>query len=217
MDKYFYKIIDDIDFVWKIETVTVDPYKLNENDFGHFVCNQRQFVPYLFQSIQDIKNRNLLNNYKEVSPQVLTDDNCYLDKTIGLLHKNNYWNTLFAVRHIGCLNTLSPIVFRTTVEEVDSRIYDRLMTCDFAVGQKIYETAYKYFKSLCEIDGYFSSSNLDTIDKFLKTIQLQAVYIRQDGNINENIILFAFRPSWDEEHGLQIILNLENYDVTINE
>lgn len=217
MDKYFFKIIDSIDFVWKIEKITNDPYKLNETDFGHFVCNQRQFVPYLFQSIQDIKNRDLLNDYKEIIPQVLTEDIYYFENTIGLLHKDNYWNTLFAVRHINCLKRMSPIIFRTTIEDLDCKIYDKLMACTFSVGQRIYEAAFNYFKKLWAIDEYFSSTNLDTLDKFLKTIQLQAIYIRQDNNVNDNDVLFAFRPSWDEEHGLRIILNLENYEVTIEE
>jgi hypothetical protein len=217
MEKYFFKIVDNIDFVWKVKKITSDPYKLDETDFGHFVCNQRQFVPYLFQSIHDVKNRGLLNDYKEILPHVLTDDNYYFDKTIGLLHKDTYWDTLFAVRHINCLNRMSPIIFRTAIEDLDCKIYEKLMACNFLVGQKIYETAYSYFKKLWEIDEYFSSTNLDTIDKFLSTIILQAVYIRQDSNIEKNIIQFAFKPSWDEEHGLNINLNIENLEATINE
>lgn len=217
MDKYFFKIVDDIDFVWKIEKITNDPYKLDETDFGHFVCNQRQFIPYLLQSIHDIKTRGLLTDYKEILPQVLTEDNYYFDKTVGLLHKNSYWNTLFAVRHINCINRVSPIIFRTTIEELDCKIYEKLMACNFSVGQKIYQAAYNYFKQLWEIDEYFSSTNLDTLDKFLNTIQLQAIYIRADDNVNDNDVLFSFRPSWDEEHGMRIVLKLENYEVTIDE
>jgi hypothetical protein len=213
MDRYFYKIVDDIDFVWKIERVRSDAYKLNETDFGHFVCNHRLFVPYLFKNIQDIRTRGLLNGYKEILPQVLTDDNCYLDNTIGLLHKNSYWETLFAVRHVGFLNKMSPIIFGSTIKDVDSTVYQKLMACDHAVGQKIYQAAYTYFKSLCDIDEYFSSTSLDTIDKFLTTLQLQAVYIGQ----NENSIRFAFRPSWDEEHGLSINLDVESFSVTIDD
>jgi hypothetical protein len=217
MDKYYFKIVDNIDFVWKVEKITSDPYKLNEIDFGHFVCNQRQYVPYLFQDIQDIKNRELFNDYKEILPQVLTDDCYYFDKIVGLLQKDNYWDTLFAVRHISCLNRFSPIIFRTVIEDLDCKIYEKLMACDFSVGQKIYDTAYNYFKKLWDINEYFSSSNLDTIDKFLNTIKLQAVYVRRDGSINDNIVHFTFRPSWDEEHGLAIDLNLETFDTTINE
>lgn len=213
MNTYFYKIVDSIDFVWKIETITSDPYKLNETDFGHFVCNQRQYIPYIFKGIQDIRNRGLLNDYKEILPQVLTDDNCYLDKTIGLLHKDSYWQTLFAVRHVRCLNRMSPIIFNSAIEDADSNIYQKLMSCDDAIGQKVYQAAYAYFKSLWEIDEYFSATNLDTIEKFLPTIKLQGVYIRQD----ENDICFAFRPSWDEEHGLNINLDIESFEVTIDD
>jgi hypothetical protein len=215
MNRYFYKIVDNIDFVWKIEKVTSDPYKLDEIDNGHFVCNQRQFIPYLFQGIPDIKNRGLLNDYKEILPQLLTDDNCYLDKTIGLLHKDNYWETLFAVRYISCLNRMSPVIFNSKIEDSDSDLYDKLMACNHTIGQNIYEAAYGYFKDLWEIDEYFSATNFDTIEKFVKTIELQAVYIRPDNNLSENYICFAFRPSWDEEHGLRINLDLESFEVTV--
>lgn len=217
MNKYFYKIIDAIDFVWKIEPITNDPYKLNETQFGLFVCNQRQFVPYLFQNIQDIKNRGLLDGYKEISLQVMTDDNCYLDKTIGLLHKNNYWNALFAVRYLGCINRMSPVIFNSTIEDTDSEAYEKLMACDNAVGKKVYEAAYTYFKSLWDIDEYFSASNLDTIDKFLATLKLQAVYVGQEDRIGKNKIQFAFRPSWNEEHGLSINLDLKSFEVSIDD
>jgi hypothetical protein len=216
MERYFYKIVDNIDFVWKIEPVLDDPYKLNTTDFGYFVCNQKQFIPYLFQSIQDIKSRNLIDDFKEILPQVLTDDNCYFDKSIGLLHKDSYWKTLFAVRQINFLNRMSPIIFQPNINDIDIKNYNKLMSCDYHIGKKIYEAAYNYFKRLWEIDEYFSSSNLDTMDKFLKTIQLQAIYIRQNDENRDNIF-FAFRPSWDEEHGLQIILNLETFEVAIDE
>jgi hypothetical protein len=217
MDRYFFKVIDNIDFVWKIEKNVADPYKGDDVSFGLFVCNEHQFVPYLFRTIHDIQSRGLLNDYQEIIPSILTDEKYFYDKTIGLLHKDNYWNTLFAVRYIPCLGTTAQIIFGHKIEPIDSAIYQKLIKCNATVGQIIYNTAYTYFKGLWEIDDYFSSSNLDTMDKFLPTIQLQAIYIGRDNDINENHVLFSFRPSWDEEHGLRITLNLDTKEVQLME
>ena len=51
MEKYFFKIVDNIDFVWKINTHVLDPYKQGEIDFGHYVSNQRVFNPYIFETL----------------------------------------------------------------------------------------------------------------------------------------------------------------------
>lgn len=217
MDKYFFKIVDNIDFVWKIEMVKKDPYRLDETDLGLFVCNQRQFIPYLLNTIQDIRNRNLLDDYKEIRPQILTEDTYYLDPIIGLLHKDNYWNSLCAVRHIRCLDRFAPVVFGNNIDETDQLIYSRLMSFDPAVGQKVYEVAYAYFKSLWEVDDYFSSTNLVTLESFLQTLQLQSVYIRKDEDADENLVSIHFRPSWDEEHGLTIVVNSESLEVKTNQ
>jgi hypothetical protein len=57
MEKYFYKLVDNIDFVWKINTHVLDPYKKGEIDFGHYVNNQRVFNPYLFESLRDFQQK----------------------------------------------------------------------------------------------------------------------------------------------------------------
>lgn len=215
MDRYFFKVIDNIDFVWKIEENTKDPYKGNEIEFTLSVCNERQFVPYLFRTIHDIKNKGLLNDYEEITPGVLTDEKYYYDKTIGLLHKDSYRNTLFAVRYINCLGITAQVVFREEIQLKDIAVYSKLISCNKNVGDAIYETAYNYFKSLWEIDEYFSSTNLDTMEKFLVTLQLLPVHIRENDGIKENLILFHFRPSWDEEHGLRISLDVETNEVEL--
>lgn len=212
MDKYFFKIVDNIDFVWKIETVKKDPYKADETDFGLFVCDQRQFVPYLFNNIQDIRNRDLLDDYKEIIPQILIEDTYYLDPVIGLLHKDSYWNSLFAVRHIKCLDRFAPVVFEDTISGTDQLTYSRLMSFDPEIGQKVYESAYAYFKSLWKVDDYFSSTNLVTLESFLETLKLQSIYIRKNEDAAD--VSIHFRPSWDEEHGLTILLNTETLEVT---
>lgn len=223
MDRYFYKIIDNIDFVWKIETILNDPYKQNEIDYGHYVCNKRQFIAYLFESIEDIEKQKLFTDYKEIKPDSINADQCYLDKTVGLLHKDEFWLNLYALRYVNCLDKLSPIVFGNSdvqenfITETDRDLYLKLMFCDKSIGQKIYQTAYQYFKSLESLDQSFSETNLDTLDKFLPTLELQAVYLSYKENENANIACIVFRPSWDPELGLAVLLNLDTMEVKLHE
>ena len=79
MEKYFYKIVDNIDFVWKIESILNDPYRQNEIDFGHFACNKRLFNPYIFKSFEDFEKHELLTSYKEIKAGQINDDKCYFD------------------------------------------------------------------------------------------------------------------------------------------
>lgn len=223
MDRYFYKVIDNIDFVWKVETITNDPYKLNEVDFGHYICNNRQYIGYIFHSVEDIEKRNLFKDYKEIKPNLINSDKCYFDKTIGLLHTDDYWQDLYAVRYVNCLESLSPILFGDSLRRVDfitdtdRDLYLRFMTCDKSIGQKIYQAAYNYFKVLWEIDEYYSGTNLDTLEKFMPTLHLQAVYLWHDKDENQNIASISFNPSWDEEHKLSIRLNLDTLEAKPNE
>ena len=66
MEKYFYKLVSNIDFVWKIKIHNQDPYRQGEMDFGHYVCNQRVFNPYIFESLADFEQREFLSDYKEI-------------------------------------------------------------------------------------------------------------------------------------------------------
>ena len=50
MEKYFFKLVDNIDFVWKIKLHVLDPYKEGEIDFGHYVSNLRVFNPNIFEA-----------------------------------------------------------------------------------------------------------------------------------------------------------------------
>ena len=221
MEKYFYKIIDNIDFVWKVETILNDPYKLHKIDYGHYVCNKRQFIPYLFESIGDIEKQNLFADYKEIKPDLFTADNCYFDNIVGLLHKDEYWLNLHAIRFVNCIDKLSPIVFGDSnkqenfITESDRDLYLKLMSFDRSVGQKIYQTAYNYFKSLWSVDKFFSETNLDTLEKFLPTLELQAIYLRHEEKENANIACIVFRPSWDYELGLALLLNLDTMEVEL--
>ncbi len=81
------------------------------------------------------------------------------------------------------------------------------MSFDRSIGQKIYQTDYNYFKSLWSADQFFSETNLDTLEKFLLALELQAIYLRYEENENANIACIVFRPSWDHELGLALLLN----------
>ena len=223
MEKYFYKLVDNIDFVWKIEVNDKDPYRQGEMDYGHYVCNQRVFNPSIFESLTDFEQRETLSDYKEIEADHVNDENCYFDRSIGLLHTNDYWTNLHAHRHVRCLGKIVPIVFGnsedkvTSISNKDRERYLKLMACGPEVGQEIYITAHDYFKSLWEFDTHFSKTNLDTLESFLPTLEQQAIYLSQGKNEEINTACVVFRPSWDPEHGLAILINLDSKEVKLYE
>lgn len=223
MEKYFYKIVDNIDFVWKIEPIINDPYKQNEINFGHYACNKRIFNPHIFESLDDFEKREFLTSYKEIKPDLINEEKCYFDKTIGLLHKGDYWQNLYALRQVNCLDETVPIVFGNSTDqenfitEKDRELYLKLMSCSKLVRQDIYKLAYSYFKSLWEFDVFFAKTNLNTLEKFLPTLELQAIYLKYEEEENADIVTVVFRPSWDPEHGLAIILDLDSMEVKLYE
>jgi hypothetical protein len=222
MEKYFYKLVDNIDFVWKINIHVQDPYKQGEIDFGHYVCNQRVFNPYVFENISDFEQRTFLSDYKEIETGVINEENCYFDHSIGLLHTDDYWTNLHAHRNVNCLGKITPIVFgggKGTIEITnnDRDRYLKLMACGPEVGQAIYSVANDYFRSLWEFDSHFSETNLDTLESFLPTLELQAIYLNEEKNEKTDTACVVFRPSWDPEHGLAILINLDSKEVTLYE
>ena len=235
MEKYFYKIVDNIDFVWKINIHVQDPYKQGELDFGHYVCNQRVFNPHVFESLADFQQRESVSAYREIEPDSVNDENCYFDGIIGLLHTDDYWTNLYALRHINCLGKIASIVFDNSKEGLnaisnnDRERYLKLMACGPEVGQAIYHTAHDYFSSLWEFDTHFAETNLDTLEKFLPTLDLQAIYLRGESAAAEraesgkekqkevDTACVVFRPSWDPEHGLAVLINLDSKEVTLYE
>lgn len=235
MEKYFYKIVDNIDFVWKINTHVQDPYKKGEMDFGLYVGNQRVFNPYLFESLADFQDSAFLSDYQEIEADVVNERNCYFDRRIGLLHTDEYWTNLHAHRNVPCLGKITPIVFSSTAEQTnvlsnsEREQYLKLMACGPEVGQAIYHTAHDYFRSLWEFDPHFSETNLDTLELFLPTLELQAIYLKSDQQNEKqsaaaeragkevDTACVVFRPSWDPEHGLAILINLDSKEVTLYE
>jgi hypothetical protein len=128
------------------------------------------------------------------------------------------------------LGKITPIVFSSTAEQTnaisnsDRERYLKLMGCGPEVGQAIYRTAHDYFRSLWEFDTHFSETNLDTLELFLPTLELQAIYLRSESEKqNEkqkesgDKACVVFRPSWDPEHGLAILINLDSKEVTLYE
>jgi hypothetical protein len=234
MEKYFYKLTENIDFVWKINIHVHDPYKQDELDFGHYVCNQRVFNPHIFDSLADFQQRESVSAYREIEPDSVNDENCYFDRSVGLLHTDDYWTNLHAHRNVPCLGKITPIVFggsKGTIEITnnDRERYLKLMSCGPEVGQAIYHVAHDYFSSLWEFDTHFAETNLDTLEKFLPTLELQAIYLRRENeskseNESESgkedvsdTACVVFRPSWDPEHGLAVLINLDSKEVTLYE
>ena len=57
----------------------------------------------------------------------------------------------------------------------------------------------------------------DTLELFLPTLELQAIYLNQEKDEEVNTVCVVFRPSWDPEHGLAILLNLDSKEVKLYE
>jgi hypothetical protein len=116
---------------------------------------------------------------------------------------------------------MAPIVFGNStnqenfITEKDRDLYLKLMSCGQDTGQKIYQTAHNYFKSLWDFDEFFAITKLDTVEKFLPTLELQAIYLKYEDEENTEIATVVFRPSWDLEHGLAILLKLNTMEVTL--
>lgn len=222
MEKIFYKIINSVDFVWKTETTTNDPYKLQPHTFGHYVNNKRVFHPVIFESLSAFQQSEHLLTYKEISPSKINKEKCYYDPTIGLLHKNDYWNNFFALRHINCLDATVPVVFDDNPDQLDSisninrESYLKLLACESGKKDEIYDCAFNYFKTLWNFDKHFAVTNLDTIEKFLPTLELQAVYLKVK-NECDAFACIVFRPSWDPDHGLAVLLDLKTLEINLME
>jgi len=198
MEKYFYKLVDNIDFVWKINTHVLDPYKKGEMDFGHYVSNQRVFNPYLFESLADFQDSAFFSDYKEIEADMVNEETCYYDRSIGLLHTDDYWTNLHAHRNVPCLGKITPIVFSSTAEQSnvisnnDRERYLKLMACGPEVGQAI------YLRNESEK-------------------QKESGKESEKQNESGDTACVVFRPSWDPEHGLAILINLDSKEVTLYE
>jgi hypothetical protein len=219
MEKVFYKLVDNTDFVWKVKNVSNDPYNEIAIAFGLYVCNKRVFNPAIFESLADFEQGEHLLTYKEIIPDRINEEKCYYDNIIGLLYADDYWNDLHAFRYVNCLNEIVPIVFdgsnenRPLITNADRESYLKLLACGSEKGKEIYDCAYQYFKTLWNFDAHFAQTNLDTIEKFLPTLELQAIYLKHAEEGREAAACIVFRPSWDPEHGLAIVLNLATMTV----
>jgi len=223
MEKVFYKLVDNTDFVWKVESSANDPYKKDTITFRQYVCNKRMFNPAIFESIVDFEQSEHLLTYKEISPNQLNNEKSYYDNCIGLVHADDYWNNLHAFRYVNCLNEMVPIVFdssnenRTVLTNTDRESYLKLLACDAEKGHVIYDCAFQYFKTLCDFDVHFAQTKLDTIEKFLPTLELQAIYLKYTEEEKDATACIVFRPSWDPEYGLAVLINLATMTVKLYE
>ena len=214
--KYFYKTESNIDFVWKISKNQNDPYKESELLIEHFVNNVKQHVIYILESEDDLKKWNLLTNYTEATIGTFDSNNTSIDEQLGLLHKDPKFQTIYAYRHINHFNKIVPIEFSDSLGPINVRaLFTDILTLTKESYQKIIDSCYTYFKSLWEVHEYYSETKLDTIDKFLPTIELNNITIND--NLENKEVTFYFRPSWDTEHGLYILFNFNTMECQVEE
>lgn len=204
--KYFYKIEDNIEFVWRIRQIIDDPYRKGESIAEHFVGNIKQFVKWIVKTENDLKARKLLDGYKEIYGN---ENSVIYDEVLGLLRKDKKFPVTYAYRQIVGLNKIVRIEFENTVEIKSARdLFQKAINIDKETGEKIIKIGFEYYKKLWEINEYFSEPNLDTIEKFKPTIELQSVNFY--GDVISKNVTYYFRPSWDEEHGLYVRFNLNS-------
>lgn len=204
--RYFYKIENNIEFVWRVRQIEDDPYRKNENIAEHFVGNIKQFIRWIVKTEDDLKERNLLEGYKELKNN---ENDLIYDEVLGLLRKDEKFQVTYAYRLILGLNKIAKIEFDDTVEIKSVRdLFQKAVNIDRETGKKIIEIGFEYYKRLWKIDKYYSSPNLDTMEKFMPTIELQSVNLYDD--VSSEYVTYYFRPSWDEEHGLYIRFNFKS-------
>ena len=201
--KCYYKIENNIDFVWRIRELKDDPYRKGESIAEHFVGNTKQFVRWIVKNEKDLKERNLLEGYQEIG------NNAVYDEVLGLLRKDEKFPVIYGFRQILGLEKIARIEFENTIEIRSVRdLFQKAINIDKVIGDKIINIGFEYYKKLWETDEYFSEPNLNTIEKFKPTIELQSVNFYDD--IKSGNVTYYFRPSWDEEHGLHIKFNLNS-------
>ncbi|MCH2231903.1 MAG: hypothetical protein MK105_16325 [Crocinitomicaceae bacterium] len=201
--KCYYKIENNIDFVWRIREIKDDPYRKGESIAEHFVGNTKQFVRWIVKNEKDLKERNLLEGYQEIG------NNAVYDEVLGLLRKDEKFPVIYGFRQILGLEKIARIEFENTIEIRSVRdLFQKAINIDKVIGDKIINIGFEYYKKLWETDEYFSEPNLNTIEKFKPTIELQSVNFYDD--IKSGNVTYYFRPSWDEEHGLHIKFNLNS-------
>lgn len=207
--KYFYKIENNIEFVWRIRQIEDDPYRKDDSIAEHFVGNTKQYVKWIVRNEKDLKERNLLNGYKEIFENKNCEDDVIYDEVLGLLRKDEKFPVIYAFRQIVGLEKIARIEFENTVEIKSARnLFHKAVNIDKEIGEMIIKIGFEYYKRLWEIDEYFSKPNLDTIEKFKPTIELQSVNLYDD--VKTGNVTYYFRPSWDEESGLYIRFNFES-------
>lgn len=201
--KYFYKIENNIEFVWRIRQIEDDPYRIGQSIAEHFVGNTKQFVKWIVRNEKDLKERNLLTGYREIYENGNNEDGVIYDEVLGLLRKDKKFPTIFAYRQIEGLKKIALIEFDEKVKvETTRNLFQKAVNIDLVNGMKIIEAGFEHYKKLWSIDEYFSEPNLNTIEKFLPTIELQSIWL--DENPENEVVTYSFRPSWDEEHGLRV-------------
>lgn len=204
---YFYKIENNIEYVWRVRQITNDPYRENQTIAEHFVGNIKQFIGRILRSENDLRQYNFLANYKTVGSDKFNEEKVIHDEIIGLLRQDE--SELYACRHILGLNKIALVRFENSVDIKSARqLFQKAVNIDKAFGMQIIQAGFEYYKKLWSIDEYFSEPNLNTIEKFEPTIELQSVTLY--GDMEEEFATYYFRPSWDEEHGMYVRVNFRS-------
>lgn len=204
-ERIFYKIENNIDYVWRIVKVKNDPFRKDEFVAELLIGNIKQFINRIVKNEQDLNRYNFLDGFIELNH---VDDKIIYDRELGLWRRHEKWQEIFAYRNIKGLNRIVPVSFETTVDIKSAKeILSKSINISTVIGNEIIHAGLKYYQYLCSINDYFAQVPMNSIEEFKSTIELNSVSIY--GDVESHDVTYYFRPSWDEEHGLYIKFNFK--------
>lgn len=201
MNTYFYKIENDIDFVWRIRKVDDDPYQEGELIGEYLVGNVYTHTDHLITDKQDLYRLKLLNGFKEILSGSFNAENATYDPVLGTLRMDKDMLNLYTYRHLHYLKAIVPISFESNllIKEVRD-LYLKVIEPDSRLADQIFNTAFDRYKSYGLDDG------ISEIGDFKSTLSPGEISLIDP---EEGLVSYFFRPSWDEEHGLYIMVNFK--------
>lgn len=206
--KYYYKIQSNVELLWVVGE-SKDPLRPKEKVAEFFVNSVKFETRTEGLGVGFSKNfYKELESYHEIKPNQEYETKAILYEDIGLVritHDRKY----FMSRHLVCFNKIVIVGIFADLNEDTIAKYFYLLNLSKKLGDEIYQKSYEYYK-MSGSDEYFQLDKKMAFEDFCTTIELQEIYIDKSDFITVN-----FRPSWDEEHGLFIKLNIINNDIEI--
>ena len=209
---YFYKIELKTDYLI-VFGESNDPFCKNEKSYDFFINNiksQGLDIQFGCKSNYDLVHKYDFESigFNQIIKNEINEKNIVFDELMGILRKGK-WG-YFATRYLSCVNLFTSILIAEKEISLAKPQYEFLLNSERALGERIFEIAYEYFQQ-SESEEYFKIPYKLSLEEFKNTISLEQIEIN-----NTNDISFYFRPSWDEEHGLYVKVNIQDESIYID-